>query len=194
MKAKENQGNNTARLPKKLRSKIIIMHSAKVLFEEYGVENVTFQMIADEANMCRTTVFNHFANLSELLLALSVQEIDDIKEYCESNEFRGKDLILALYEKLIEDTSYYPALTSTLINNAILSKDDDNPVKVLEEMTVKGLAEAGCSDPENTAIQVEGAYYGIVNHTHVYNRKFDAKELKAQFRKLINNILNQEVR
>lgn len=176
------------RLPKKERSKIIIMHAAKVLFEKYGVENVTFQMIADEADMCRTTVFNHFNNLSELMLALSVQEIYDIRDHCAELGLKGRGLILGLYDKLIEDTSYYPGLTSTLINSAILSKDDDNPVKILEEMTVKGLEDEGVKDPESMAIIVEGAYYGLVNHSHVYNKKFIAEDLKQEFRKLMENI------
>ena len=176
------------KLSKKERSKIIIMHAAKVLFEEHGVDNVTFQMIADEADMCRTTVFNHFSGLSDLLLALSVQEIYDIKEECDAAGFKGADLIFGLYDKLIEDTSYYPALTSTLINNAILSKDDDNPVKILEEMTVRALEEEGVEDPETKALLVEGAYYGLINHSHVYNRLFNAKELKKEFRKLVKNI------
>ena len=193
MKTEEKRENTAAKLPKKTRSRIKIMHSAKVLFEKYGVDNVTFQMIADESDMCRTTVFNHFANLSELLLALSDQEIDDISEYCESRELRGRDLIFGIYEKLIEDTSYYPGLTSTLVNNAILSGDENNPVRKLEEMTVRALEEAGTEDPEDKALLIEGAYYGLVNHTHVYNREFDADELKDRFRKLADNILMKEV-
>ena len=86
------KGTNTqARPPKKIRSRITIMHAAKVLFEKYGIEEVTFQMIADEADMCRTTVFNHFSGLSELLLALVAQEIDDIKDYCDSGELKGME-------------------------------------------------------------------------------------------------------
>ena len=187
-----NKNNKTIKAPKlskRERSRITIMHAAKVLFEEHGVDNVTFQMIADEADMCRTTVFNHFSGLNELLLALSVQEIDDIKAECDAAGYEGADLIFSLYDKLIEDTSYYPALTSTLINNAILSKDDDNPVKILEEMTVKALAEEGAEDPDAAAILVEGAYYGLINHNHVYNKKFDAEELKKKFRVLVNKII-----
>ena len=189
MARQKKKTETVSRLPKKERSKITIMHAAKVLFEEHGVENVTFQMIADEADMCRTTVFNHFNNLSELMLALSVQEIYDIRDHCAELQLEGKDLIFGLYDKLIEDTSYYPGLTSTLINSAILSKDDDNPVKILEEMTVRGLEEAGADDPEHKAILVEGAYYGLVNHSHVYNKKFIAEDLKQEFRILIDNII-----
>ena len=66
---------------KKERSRIKIMHAAKGLFEEYGMDSVTFQMIADRADMCRTTVFNHFSSIDELMLALTDQEIDDLKEF-----------------------------------------------------------------------------------------------------------------
>lgn len=177
------------RLPKKERSRIKIMHAAKVLFDKYGTDAVTFQMIADEAEMCRTTVFNHFNGMEELMLALINGEIADIEDYCREKKLRGMDLILGLYDKLIEDTSYYPALTSTLISNAITSKDEENPVRVIEEMTVRGMEEAGAAEPEQSALLVEGAYYGIVNHCHAYNLDFDADRLKKEFRELLNNII-----
>ena len=67
------------RIPKRERSRIRIMHAAKGLFEEHGIDNVTFQMIADKSEMCRTTIFNHFSGIEDLMLALSSQEIMDIK-------------------------------------------------------------------------------------------------------------------
>ena len=88
------------------------MHAAKGLFEKQGLGNVTFSQIAEAADVCRTTVFNHFSGTRDLMLAISVQEIRDIIQYCHENEYKGKDLIFALFDKLIEDTAYYPMLTS----------------------------------------------------------------------------------
>ena len=48
------------------------MHAAKGLFEKNGIENVTFNQIAESAEVCRTTVFNHFSDSKELMLALTV--------------------------------------------------------------------------------------------------------------------------
>ena len=55
-------------ISKKERSRIKIMHAAKGLFEGYGIDDVTFTQIAKEPDVCRTTVFNHFAGTRELLL------------------------------------------------------------------------------------------------------------------------------
>ena len=133
---KASRKNPGLHLSKKERSKIKIMHAAKGLFEEHGVGNVTFQMIADRADMCRTTIFNHFNGMDELMVALTAREVLDIQEYCEEYALHGMDLIYGLYDKLMEDTAYYPALASTLINDAITSKDGDNPIRIIEEMTV----------------------------------------------------------
>ncbi len=56
---------------KRARSRKLIMHAAKGLFEEKGIRNVTFNDIAERADMCRTTVFNHFATINELMIALA---------------------------------------------------------------------------------------------------------------------------
>lgn len=57
------------------------------------------------------------------------QEIEDIRDFCREENYSGKELIYALFGKLIEDTAYYPTLATRLINNAILEHERDNPVK-----------------------------------------------------------------
>ncbi len=170
------------------------MHAAKGLFEEHGIDNVTFQMIADKSEMCRTTIFNHFSGIEDLMLALSSQEIMDIKDYCEENALEGRDLVYGLYDKLIEDTALYPALTSTLTNNAILSKDQNNPVRILINLTLKGIQDMGYEDSELRAMMTEGAYYGLVNHYHVTGKKFDAEIMKKEFRLMTANFIGGEDR
>ena len=67
------------KLSKKEKSRRKIMHAAKGLFERDGIDNVTFGRIAEEADVCRTTVFNHFSGTAELMLAIMSQEIEDIR-------------------------------------------------------------------------------------------------------------------
>ena len=81
---------------KRARSRMIIMHAAKGLFEEKGIRNVTFNDIAERADMCRTTIFNHFSTINELMLALSEQEIVDLMEFCHDSKLEGKELITAM--------------------------------------------------------------------------------------------------
>ena len=142
------------------------MHAAKGLFERDGIDNVTFGRIAEEADVCRTTVFNHFSGTAELMLAIMSQEIEDIRDFCREENYSGKELIYALFGKLIEDTAYYPTLATRLINNAILEHERDNPVKIIEEMTMAGLRADGFTDEESKRLTVltEGAYFGLINH------------------------------
>ena len=165
------------------------MHAAKGLFEEYGPDGVTFSQIADAADVCRTTVFNHFSGTRELLLALVCQEISDITEFCGERDLKGKDLVFALFDKLIEDTALYPALTGRLINNAVLSSGKENPVTIIEKLTAKGLIQAGVcgEDIERKVIAVEGTYFGLVNHYHINNKVFDAEVMKKEFHSLLED-------
>ena len=174
---------------KRERSKVKIMHAAKGLFDEYGVENVTFQMIAERADMCRTTIFNHFKNMNDLLVALTMQEIDDLIEHCEEKEFKGKDLIYGLIEKIIEDTSFYPAFASTLIDMALLNNEGKSPLKPIEDMFIRGLEEGGYADIEHKVILLEGIYFGMSNHYHMNGKEFNVDDMTREARILLDQIL-----
>ena len=99
------------------------MHAAKGLFERDGIDNVTFGRIAEEADVCRTTVFNHFSGTAELMLAIMSQEIEDIRDFCREENYSGKELIYALFENSSK-IRYYPTLATLLINNAILNTSE----------------------------------------------------------------------
>lgn len=177
------------KLSKKEKTRIRIMHAAKGLFESYGLDGVTFNQVAEAADVCRTTVFNHFASTSELMLAISAQEIEDVKDYCDEKNLSGVDRIKALYGKLIEDLAYYPNLTTRLIYNAVLNGDEENPVKEIEDMTYDSLKSAGIENADNMTLMIIGAYYGLTNHYHINNLKFDAAKMKEQFYDLLASII-----
>lgn len=178
------------KLSKREKTRIKIMHAAKGLFESYGLDGVTFNQVADAADVCRTTVFNHFGSTSELMLAISSQEIEDVKEYCDENGFEGVEKIKALYGKLIEDLAYYPNLTTRLIYNAVLNSDQENPIKEIEDMTKESLEKAGFKEAENMTVLITGAYFGLTNHYHINNMNFDATTMKDEFNKLLASIIN----
>jgi len=171
-------------LTKKEKSRLKIMHAAKGLFEEHGIDQITFTQIAKEADVCRTTVFNHFAGTKELLLAIFSQEIEDLIEYCEETELSGLPLIYALFDRLIEDTANYPTLSVRLLNNAVLIRDDDNPVRLIEKITEDNLP-AGRGQ---TAVLICGAYYGLINHYYINNKKFNPAILKEDFHRMLEVI------
>ena len=177
------------KLSKKEKTRIKIMHAAKGLFESYGLDGVTFNQVAEVADVCRTTVFNHFASTSELMLAISTQEIEDVKEYCDEQALLGVDKIKALYGKLLEDLAYYPNLTTRLIYNAVLNSDDENPIKVIEDMTRESLKSADFADADHMTLLITGAYFGLTNHYHINNMKFDAAKMKEEFYDLLASII-----
>lgn len=169
--------------PKKEKSRQKIMHAAKGLFEIYGIESVSFQQIADEAEVCRTTVFNHFAGTRELMLAIFSQEIEDLTAYCNESGLEGREKVLALFDKLIEDTSCYPLLATQLIQNAILSKDRENPIALIEKTVCHALG-----DDENAAVSAMGAYLGLITHYHINRLPFEAERMKKELRTLLADI------
>ncbi len=177
-------------ISKKEKTKIKIMHAAKGLFESFGIENVTFNQIADSADVCRTTVFNHFSDSKELMLALTAQEISDVEEFCMEEGYKGKELAYRLFSKLIDDAALYPKLTAILMTNAILSQEEDNPIKNIEKLIVDGFKDdCGTEEAERLAVLISGAYYGLINHYHINNKDFDGEAMKDEFKNLLNHIV-----
>ena len=178
------------KLSKKEKTRINIMHAAKGLFESHGIENVTFNQIAENADVCRTTVFNHFSDIGELMLALTTQEITDVREYCIDQGVSGRELAYKLFSKLIEDAALYPKLTAKLMTNAILSQEEDNPIRVIEELVIDAFkGEYTEEEAEDLAVLISGAYYGLINHYHINNKKFVAEEMKLEFENLLCHIM-----
>lgn len=177
---------------KKSRSRIMIMHAAKGLFEEKGLRNVTFNDIADRAEMCRTTIFNHFSTINELMIALADQEIDDLMKYCESTGFSGKKLIIAMFYKLIEDTTNYPALTATLTANGIINEQESKVIKKVEDIINDNAGERPPREKEMLTVELTGMYYGLVNHYFINNMEFDPKRMKRQFTIMADEILEDD--
>lgn len=176
-------------MSKKEKSRMKIMHAAKGLFEKYGIDDVTFTQIAKEADVCRTTVFNHFASTRELLLAIFAQETEDLKEYADNTGLEGVPLIYALFDRLIEDTSNYPTLSMRLITNAIMSRDEENPIAMIEDMVRCSLTAANPEDTELKVVSITGAYYGLINHYHINKLNFQAETMKSEFRQIMDEII-----
>ena len=174
---------------KKEKSRMNIMHAAKGLFEKYGIDDVTFTQIAKEADVCRTTVFNHFAGTRELLLAIFAQETEDLKVYAESTGLEGVSLIYALFDRLIEDTANYPSLSMRLITNAIMSRDEENPIAMIEDMVRCSLTASNPEDTELKVVSITGAYYGLINHYHINKLSFEAETMKSEFRRIMDEII-----
>lgn len=177
------------RISKKEKSRSTIMHGAKVLFEREGMEKVTFNDIAEEVGMSRSTVFNHFANTEELLEAIYQQEVTDILDHCEKTDLTGIDFIKELFDKLIEDTAFYPVLVTKLTQSSILGSGQQKAISIVEEIVTANLPKGS---GEEKMILIMGAYYGLVNHYHSDNKNFDATEMKEKFHFMLDMIIGGE--
>ena len=174
---------------KKEKSRRKILHAAKCLCEKEGIENVTFHDIAREADVCRTTVFNHFSTTDELLAALFCEEIEDIDAYCRELDLSGMALIEAVLDKLIEDTAYYPMLTYKITSSTILrGGGTDNSLLYFEKMIADHLPAPYREQAGLYTVAIMGAYYGVVNHYHSLHKYFDAEQMKKEFRQVLGLI------
>lgn len=182
---------------KKAQSRRKIMHAAKTLFEEKGVSDVTFADIANEAGMCRTTVFNHFSSMNILMGELFKQEVLDIKTHCEERKVFGKAYIRELFNKLIEDTCYYPSLAYAIAESAMLMGEEKESLLWIEDsidcalcsLDEDGTKSIKCQTPK--VIAITGAYYGIIKHYRLRGKAFDAVAMKKEFNEALNYIIGE---
>ena len=166
---------------KRARSRHTIMHAAKGLFEEKGIKNVTFNDIADRAGMSRTTIFNYFATINDLLIALVDEEMDDLLRHCNESGLTGEDLIKELFLQLIDDTANYPLLTSRLIFNSILNQKTEGSIVRIEQKVADNLPEMPADEKEQQVMLLTGLYYGLINHYLTNGREFVKSEMKERF-------------
>lgn len=189
---------------KRQKTRRKIMHAAKGLFEARGIENVSFADIAEEVDICRTTVFNHFASTDALQAALFEEEIADIEEYCRQKGGRGKAFIATLFDKLIDDTANYPVLAFRLAASSVLQGPGAEAARQTEETRpaeetaqkngaltrIEAMIMEHLPEPDLLrTLTVMGAYYGLVNHYHAQHKHFDAEQMKREFHQMLDMLI-----
>ena len=180
---------------KRTKTQRAILHAAKVLYEKQGVGNVPFDDIAETAGVCRTTVFNHFADAAELQQALAVAEIGELIEFGEESSLSGLALIFALLDKLIDDTANYPRVMARLANATILGGESGR-VSEIERLIARhfelefqdALTRANISAPM-LAQMTMGLYYGQVNHQLAFGLPFETEQMCKQMRTMLDLLL-----
>ena len=180
---------------KRTKTQRAILHAAKVLYEKHGVGNVPFDDIAEQAGVCRTTVFNHFADAGELQQAIAVAEIGELIEFGESSKLKGLPLIYALLDKLIDDTANYPRVMARLANATILGGESGR-VSEIERLIARhydlefreSLARANTTGAM-LAQMTMGLYYGLVNHQLAFGLPFEAEQMRKQMRGMVELLL-----
>lgn len=180
---------------KRTKTQRAILHAAKGLYEKMGVGNVPFDDIAAAADVCRTTVFNHFADAGELQQAIAVAEIGEIIEFGEQSALSGLPLIESLLEKLIDDTANYPRVMARLTNATILGGESGR-VGEIERLIARQYEKEFGAFPATASVTADllaqmtmGLYYGQVNHLLAHGLPFDAKKMKRDMSVMFNHLL-----
>ncbi len=180
---------------KRTKTQRAILHAAKVLYEKQGVGNVPFDDIAETAGVCRTTVFNHFADAGELQQALAVAEIGELIEFGESSSLKGLALIYAMLDKLIDDTANYPRVMARLANATILGGESGR-VNEIERLIAQQyehefgkLCAQGSASCALLAQMTMGLYYGQVNHQLAFGLPFEEAQMRSEMRVMLEIFL-----
>lgn len=174
---------------KRSKSKQIIISAAKKLFEEKGSGHVTFNDVAKKAQMCRTTIFNYFTSVNEILLAIMDEEVRNLMNFCETSRSEGIDLVLDVFSKIIEDTAKFPVLTTKLIAGSVVDTNRRKVIAKIEEVINIAFAGKSKEEIERRVVLITGTYYGIVNHYFLSGKVLDPIKMKREFRTYITPLL-----
>ena len=180
---------------KRTKTQRAILHAAKVLYEKQGVGNVPFDDIAETAGVCRTTVFNHFADAGELQQALAVAEIGELIEFGENSKLKGLALVNALLDKLIDDTANYPRVMARLANATILGGEGGR-VSEIERMIARHYEQEFGAELTKARVSASmlaqmtlGFYYGQVNHQLAFGLPFESEPMRKEMRVMMELLL-----
>lgn len=183
----------TRRLRKKEQTHLAIMHSAKVLFEQNGINNVTIEQIAEGADVSRSTFFTHFESLDALLGEIAAKEISDILSPLEDG---SKPTIETVFSRLNADTYPYPYLMGELFMRSIIApgKSPASNVDALLQQEI----EQGEYDKmreqfssKDISAFVFGAYFGLIFQKFMNDEPFEnPDETNDKIQKLIKFFKN----
>lgn len=181
---------------KKEQTHRTIMHSAKVLFEQHGINNVTIEQIAENADVSRSTFFSHFDSLDSLLTEIAAEEINDIFSAVEADE--AEPSVAAVFRQLNSDTYAYPYLMGELFMRSILSPGESAVARVdhllrteIGQGNYEGMLKLFSS--KDISAFIFGAYFGLIFQKFMNNEPFeDPTETNDKIQKLIKFFKNQE--
>lgn len=174
---------------KKARTKSIIVNAVKDLIEKNGLRHITFNAIAEEADMCRTTIFNHYSTINELMLSVIEQEIADVIVHCKDSGEEGVDLVRGMFEKIIDDACKYPKTMIRLLPSVVISDTQRGNAKKLKAMIFENLPDMSEEAKEEVVIKLSGYFYGMIFQAALDEIKFDRRKMRRMFNEYVTEIL-----
>lgn len=165
-----------------------IISAAKELFDQRGLENVTFGDIAEAVDMSRSTIFNYFATKEELIEAMLRREVEQLAEHAEREEESGKEFILSLLDCLTDNMCQHPQIMFKLIHGDPAKGGQAN---ILEHVHMLIQSHLPTDDPEEQRlmlIAIIGSYHGLLSEHWFKDKAHKAEAIKVDYRKMINSI------
>lgn len=183
----------TRRSRKKEQTHRAIMHSAKVLFEQNGINNVTIDRIAEEADISRSTFFTHFDSLDALLGEIAAEEISDILSPLADG---SSPTIETVFSRLNSDTYPYPYLMGELFMRSIINQGK-SPAANVDTLLQQEIERGGYSkmrgefSAKDISAFIFGAYFGLIFQKFMNDEPFEnPDETNDKIQKLIKFLKN----
>ena len=167
---------------KKARNREVIMNAAKKLFEADGMDRITFSDIAKEAGMSRTTIFNHFPTIGDLMLAMVDDEFQNLLDYYETTRLEGRELIMALFNRLIDDTCDHPVLSAKLISVLMINREEHHVLGAFTDLIRVNLPEDMNDEQKADVVtMLIGNYLGLISCQVLQKDGFNKNKMKRRF-------------
>ena len=77
-----------------------IIEGAVELFAQAGIKSVTMDDIARHLGMSKKTIYQHFADKNDLVIALMRKKLQDDKEYMDSVTGKGENVIAQMFKMM----------------------------------------------------------------------------------------------
>ena len=103
---------------KKRETRARIMKMAKQIFEQKGYDNTSIDDISEAVDISKPTLFNYFASKESILLGISDEELEQIKDFLSVNIAKESSSIRKII--LLMERMYYDSIKYTHLNSKIL--------------------------------------------------------------------------
>jgi AcrR family transcriptional regulator len=162
------------------------------IIDELGIQKLTTREIAKRQDVSEATLFRHFKNKNELLVAVLdyfVQFDSDILQSARMNNLRPGDALLFLIKSFAEYYENYPAIATLMQIFDVLRYEEDlsDKVKQIQEertMALQHLIEDAIAAGEfradlnsrNIAIMISGFFKESCFHWKLSEASYSLKE------------------
>lgn len=174
------------------------------IIDELGIQKLTTREIARRQEVSEATLFRHYKNKNELLIAVLdyfIQFDSDILQSTELNELKPTETLLYLITTIAEYYENYPAITSILQLFDVLRYEEElsDKIKTIQEnrtSTLRQIIEAAKSnseipsdtDSEMMAMMISGFFREICLNWRLSNFNFS---LRKQTRGTLEMLLKE---